>query len=86
MFLSALCSLTLVLVALGLAPGAAHIMEMPVKLMYAPELYTAVTSYFSRENYVAACPRPSNRNRRAMPSSFAMNYGPLLRKLKQGFG
>jgi hypothetical protein len=39
-----LCFLTLVLTALGLAPGAAHVLEMPVKLGYAPELYAAVTS------------------------------------------
>jgi hypothetical protein len=35
---------SLLLVALGLAPGAAHLLEMPVKLGYAPELYFAVTS------------------------------------------
>jgi len=35
---------TLLLAALGLAPGAAHLMEMPVKLAYSPELYAAVTS------------------------------------------
>jgi hypothetical protein len=34
----------LTLTALGLAPGAAHVMEMPVKLGYSPELYAAVTS------------------------------------------
>ena len=35
---------SLLLVALGLAPGAAHLLEMPVKLGYTPELYYAVTS------------------------------------------
>ena len=35
---------SLVLAALGLAPGAAHLLEMPIKLNYAPELYAAVTS------------------------------------------
>jgi hypothetical protein len=30
--------------ALGLAPGAAHVLEMPVKLAYTPQLYFAVTS------------------------------------------
>jgi hypothetical protein len=30
--------------ALGLAPGAAHLLEMPVKLRYTPEQYFAVTS------------------------------------------
>lgn len=40
----ALHFVTLVLAALGLAPGAAHLLEMPVKLSYAPELYAAVTS------------------------------------------
>ena len=35
--------LTLVLAALGLAPGAAHLLEMPVKLGYTPELYATVT-------------------------------------------
>lgn len=34
----------LVFAALGLAPGAAHVMELPVKMGYAPELYAAVTS------------------------------------------
>lgn len=32
------------LAALGLAPGAAHVLELPVKMQYSPELYTAVTS------------------------------------------
>ena len=36
--------ITLILAALGLAPGAAHVLEMPVKMTYTPELYTAVTS------------------------------------------
>jgi hypothetical protein len=44
MTVSALRFLTLVLAALGLAPGAAHVLEMPVKLGYTPELYAAVTS------------------------------------------
>jgi len=35
---------SLLLVALGLAPGAAHLLEMPVKLSYTPEQYFAVTS------------------------------------------
>src|SRR5262245_49572149 len=35
---------TLLFVALGLAPGAAHLMEMPVKLGYTPEQYFAVNS------------------------------------------
>jgi hypothetical protein len=34
----------LLLVALGLAPGAAHMLEMPVKLSYTAEQYFAVTS------------------------------------------
>jgi hypothetical protein len=34
----------LTLTALGLAPGAAHLMELPVKLAYAPALYAEVTS------------------------------------------
>ena len=33
----------LTLTALGLAPGAAHVMELPVKLAYPPEFYAAVT-------------------------------------------
>lgn len=32
------------LAALGLGPGLAHLLEMPVKLGYAPELYATVTS------------------------------------------
>jgi hypothetical protein len=44
MYLTILRFLTMVLAALGLAPGAAHVLEMPVKLSYAPELYAAVTS------------------------------------------
>ena len=36
--------LTLILAALGLGPGAAHVLEMPVKMAYTSELYTAVTS------------------------------------------
>lgn len=34
----------LTLTALGLAPGAAHLLQLPVKLTYAPELYAQVTS------------------------------------------
>jgi hypothetical protein len=34
----------LTLTALGLAPGAAHLMELPVKLGYPANLYAAVTS------------------------------------------
>jgi hypothetical protein len=34
----------LILAALGLAPGAAHVLELPVKMTYTPELYAAVTS------------------------------------------
>jgi hypothetical protein len=34
----------LVLTALGLAPGATHVLELPVKMQYSPELYAAVTS------------------------------------------
>jgi hypothetical protein len=37
-------AIALFLVALGLAPGAAHLMEMPVKLSYEPGLYAQVTS------------------------------------------
>ncbi len=36
--------IALILAALGLAPGAAHVLEMPVKMSYTPELYAAVTS------------------------------------------
>ena len=35
---------TLLLAALGLAPGAAHMLELPIKLNYSSELYTQVTS------------------------------------------
>ena len=35
---------SVLLAALGLAPGAAHLLEMPVKLGYTPERYFAVTS------------------------------------------
>jgi hypothetical protein len=35
---------TLLLAALGLAPGAAHVLELPVKMQYSPELYATVTS------------------------------------------
>lgn len=38
----------LLFAALGLAPGAAHLMELPVKLSYPPELYAAVTSTLYR--------------------------------------
>jgi hypothetical protein len=34
----------LTLTALGLAPGAAHVLELPVKLAYPPALYAEVTS------------------------------------------
>jgi hypothetical protein len=44
MYLTILRFLTMVLAALGLAPGTAHVLEMPVKLSYAPQLYAAVTS------------------------------------------
>jgi hypothetical protein len=44
MTVSALRFPTLVLAALGLAPGAAHVLEMPVKLGYTAELYAEVTS------------------------------------------
>jgi hypothetical protein len=37
-------ALALTLTALGLAPGAAHLMELPVKLGYPAELYAQVTS------------------------------------------
>jgi hypothetical protein len=33
----------LLLAALGLAPGAAHVLELPVKMGYPPELYARVT-------------------------------------------
>lgn len=36
--------IALTLVALGLAPGAAHLMELPVKLAYSPLMYAEVTS------------------------------------------
>ncbi|SFX19592.1 hypothetical protein SAMN03097694_1142 [Janthinobacterium lividum] len=36
--------IALTLEALGLAPGAAHLLELPVKLAYAPALYAQVTS------------------------------------------
>src|SRR5262245_18048601 len=39
-----LAFVTLLLVALGLGPGLAHVLEMPVKLRYSPQLYTAVNS------------------------------------------
>ncbi len=34
----------LTLCALGLAPGAAHVMELPIKLGYPPAMYAQVTS------------------------------------------
>src|SRR5262245_44758196 len=37
-------AVALTLAALGLAPGAAHLPELPVKLNYSPELYAQVTS------------------------------------------
>lgn len=36
--------IALTLAALGLAPGAAHLLELPVKLAYPPALYAQVTS------------------------------------------
>ncbi len=36
--------MALSLTALGLAPGASHLMQLPVKMGYSAELYTAVTS------------------------------------------
>lgn len=36
--------IALTLTALGLAPGAAHLLELPVKLAYPPALYAQVTS------------------------------------------
>lgn len=36
--------IALTLTALGLAPGAAHLMELPVKLAYSPLMYAEVTS------------------------------------------
>jgi len=35
---------TLTLTALGLAPGATHVMQLPVKMGYTAEMYTAITS------------------------------------------
>ena len=35
---------TLLLAALGLAPGAAHVLELPAKMQYSPDLYASVTS------------------------------------------
>jgi hypothetical protein len=35
---------TLLLAALGLAPGAAHVLELPIKMQYPPDLYASVTS------------------------------------------
>lgn len=40
----ALQIIALTLTALGLAPGAAHVLELPVKLTYSPALYAEVTS------------------------------------------
>jgi len=40
----ALPAIVLTLTALGLAPGAAHLMELPVKLGYSPAMYADVTS------------------------------------------
>jgi hypothetical protein len=34
----------LTLTALGLAPGASHLMQLPVKMGYTAEMYTAITS------------------------------------------
>jgi len=44
MNLRALRFVSLLLAALGLGPGVAHLLEMPVKLNYTPEQYFAVTS------------------------------------------
>lgn len=44
MSLHAIRMIALTLTALGLAPGAAHLMELPVKLRYAPATYAEVTS------------------------------------------
>lgn len=41
-------AVALTLAALGLAPGAAHLMELPVKLAYSAELYAQVTSTLYR--------------------------------------
>ena len=41
-------ALLLTLVALGLAPGVAHLLELPVKLGYSPVLYAEVTSTLYR--------------------------------------
>lgn len=40
--------ITLVLAALGLAPGVAHVLELPPKMHYDAELYAAVTSTLYR--------------------------------------
>lgn len=40
----ALRVVALTLTALGLAPGAAHLMELPVKLAWPPQMYADVTS------------------------------------------
>jgi hypothetical protein len=40
--------LTLVLAALGLAPGVAHILELPPKMHYEAQMYAAVTSTLYR--------------------------------------
>ena len=37
-------AIALTLTAFGLAPGAAHLLELPVKLSYSPSLYADVTS------------------------------------------
>lgn len=42
--MNALRFVTLLLAALGLAPGAAHVLELPVKLDYSPQFYAQVTS------------------------------------------
>jgi hypothetical protein len=43
-----LFSVALTLVALGLIPGGAHLLELPVKINYAPVLYADVTSTLYR--------------------------------------
>jgi hypothetical protein len=48
MFLQAWRFLTLLLAALGLTMGAAHVLELPPKMGYDAQLYTAVTSTLYR--------------------------------------
>lgn len=44
----ALRFVTLLLTALGLGPGLAHVLELPPKMEYDPEMYMAVTSTLYR--------------------------------------